>query len=608
MKTRSLNAYNHLKEHATANSQSVKFSPKPKHTSQLFYTLKKELYAQYDAQIVDSVFQQIADHHLTTLPDSEVLRVKLFCHYFDTERKAIKGIEQKKGPVYRVFKRYIHHTRSEMSKLLSHNHKGTPLTLDQIEQAKLNIAFFLLILPKLIEKYGENTCHKALNHYSILPSNVITGKLVIDDYERFCSSIDNVFARENELEEQISQMSYKELQENFDQLNHEILKLTDPLSIEELQRELYLKAGKVDQLIPLVAAKQIEAQAKLFEVSRQGTYWAEHQEKIEPLAQEVVQNINDVFFLKGDNENEQSVAVFKTQKDHGGEAGAMESLAYETSLIFSMSEALVPTKQKMLLGMPGSIQIFQNGMSWDQFAKLDIQKQKEIVDKISLKSFLQAGIASLLLGNRDLHTNNFFFVPKENDEYGIVVFDNEFSFQYSNYILTSYCKSSNEQTKNSRQYESILPVRCAITILPQSKMPIEGETKEWLKNIVNRWPQKFDEFLNYLNSPLGKQKLNNLHYKSLSRQQVEAFKERIEKLIDYMNRETVYSFNDLLMRLFPLYSAFFSLTEMMYPEQPEFYVGTKSAEYLSAKAVKKGFITEKSARDFLNYVYKHSDK
>ncbi len=323
----------------------------------------------------------------------------------------------------------------------------------------------------------------------------------------------------------------------------------------------------------------------------------------------------------------------------------MEALAYDVSLIFGLSDGLVPTKQKTLKGMPGSIQVFQDGMSWDQFSLKSIEEQKALLNKISLKNFLIPCLAAALLGNRDLHMNNFFFVEKENDEYGIVVFDNEFCFQYSNYVLTSYKQPKSKpltpqknktvsqpddelekeltnlqdttiasiptnalERESPKLRESYLPVRCALLALPQADQPIDGETKQWLQALIKTWPVKFDNFFNYLNSPAGLQKLDQLPHKTLGHYQIKAFKERVEKLIYYIESDKNYTFRELLGRLFPLMPAYFGLTKMIYPKHPEFWLGVRSAEYLCKKAVKKELITETKAKEFLTEVYKQAKK
>ncbi len=111
-----------------------------------------------------------------------------------------------------------------------------------------------------------------------------------------------------------------------------------------------------------------------------------------------------------------------------------------------------------------------------------------------------------------------------------------------------------------------------------------------------------------MHSPLGIQKLNCLPYKNLDYYQLKAFKERLDKLMHYIHSDGDYSFRDLLARIFPLFPAFYGLTRLVFPENTEFWVGAKSAEYLCEKAIKYELITEEKADEFLSEVYHHADK
>ncbi|MCH9633257.1 MAG: hypothetical protein S4CHLAM6_16100 [Chlamydiae bacterium] len=641
MKTETLNTSPPL-----ANTPLVSAVDNPKNNEDPFYSLRESLYQKYDAAVVSDVFKQVDSYQVTSLPESEITRIKLFCHYYDMELKVEKEARLATPEVRRVFKRYIRHTRSEITTQLGQLKKPNPLTIDHLDQAKFNFIYLLNALSHLIEKYGEWVSHRALNHYSIAASEVLCGKLPFPEYDTFCEKIDLVFAKEKELYQLINVMPYDSVRKHFDTLVKEIQSLKDPHSLEDLRRELCIKSGNVKHFKPLVEKQAIEKYSQLFKASFDGGRWAENEQELTPMDKSILGNLNDVFFLKSKDspENSQSVAVFKTQTNRKAVSGAMEALAYDVSLIFGLEEGLVPTKQKNLKGMSGSIQVFQDGISWDQFSLKTIEEQKDLLKKISLKDFLIPCLAATLLGNRDLHSNNFFFVEKENDQYGIVVFDNEFCFQYSNYVLTSYKKYKsdrtasenlsersyseedheqgsklNEKTPNPERVnsekketlrirESFLPVRCALLALPQADIPINGETKKWLQDLVKDWPQKFDDFFNYLNSPAGLKKLDQLPHKTLGHYQLKAFKERVEKLIYYIESDKNYSFRELLGLVFPLMPAYLGITKMIYPKHPELWLGAKSAEYLCMKAVKKQLITEEDAQKFLTEVYKKSKK
>ncbi len=589
-------------------------------------SLQEELYQKYNPEIVDEVFRQVRRYNFTNLPKSEANRVRLYCHYYDLEQKATDQAIGQSAAVKRILRRYTKHARTEINSILGQKKESRPLTFNDLDQAYQNFLTLIETIPLMLQRYDEWICHRSLNHFSILSSEVLCGHKPFPQIDLFFESIDEVFSGEIRIRRLIEVMRYEDLQKNYELISKQILKLLDPYSVKELQLELSLKTGRVKAFTPLVNKHTIENYARLFNASLEGTRWAEDEAELIPLDKSIQNNLNNVFFLKSKDSpsNEEKIAVFKAQGPHTA-SGAMEALAYDTCLIFGLSEGLVPTKPKQLKDMFGSIQIFQDGLNWDQFKAKSKEEQNAIVKKITLKSYLQAGLSSILIGNRDLHMNNFFFVEKENDEYGIVVFDNELCFQYSNHVLTSY-KNEGDVPSNPEasirldpsqfneapfgpmlnDRESFLPLRCALLVLPQADQPIAGETKKWLQDLIATWPAKFDEFFNYLNSPLGLQKLHYLPGKRLHHDQLRAFKERVEKLIYYINSDKAYTYRDLLKRVYPLFADYFNLTKILYPSYPEFWVGVRSAEYMCQKAVKQGVITADVAQKFLEKVHDHA--
>lgn len=627
--------------------------------------LRKSLAAKYSKDVVDKVFKQISKLALTHIPEPEVNRIELSCHFFDLQKEIANTLKTEDKKASRIFTRYIKHTRSEMTARLNYNYKGELPTHEEIDQVKINYKAFFEMIPHFLNRYDEWTCHRALNHTSILTSETLVGKETVASFEDFISKIDPIFGKEAQIEALIEKMSYEKLSENFEVLLHHIYELKDPYARVTLEQELLYRLGKIGNYKSKLSAKQIKAYAQLFHASFDGTRWADNEESLKPLDPSVVGNVNDVYFLKSSleskdpsnllkEENNGLVAVFKAPFKGNEQSGAMESFAYDVSQIFGLSSGLVPTKQKKLKGMEGSIQIFQDGLSWGDLSKMKKEEQKKIVNSISMKSFLEALLPILVLGNRDVHADNFFFVKKENDEYGIVVFDNEFCFQYSNYILTGYSKkkkgdpidlfsknfikkespkvkslivaaekkekdplsaSSLENPKRKKEAsgfyqedtvvkESILPIRCAIFALPHADKVIADEDKAWLKKMASTWPKCFDQFLKYLNSPPGRAKLNKLPGKSLNPYQIKAFNERLHKLIQLISSDKEYTPRDLLIRLFPLYPAFYNLSKMLYPSYTELAVGAKPAEYICRKAIHEGLISQETGDKFLNEIYK----
>lgn len=628
--------------------------------------LRKDLSAKYSKDVVDKVFKQIAKLALTHIPEPEVQRIELCCHFFDLQKEVAKSLKTEDKKATRVFNRYMSHTRGEMTSRLNYKYKGALPTHEEIDQIKTNYKAFFEMIPQFLERYDEWTCHRALNHTSILSSDTLTGKETLPSFEDLSTKVEAMFEKEQQLVHLMEVMPYEQLNENYEVLLHQIYQLKDPYAKVTLEKELLYRLGKLGYYKSNVSEEQIKAYAQLFHASFDGTKWAENEEKLTPLDPNVVGNVNDVYFLRSSleskdlsnnllkQENNGLVAVFKAPFKGNEQSGAMESFAYDVSQIFGLSSGLVPTKQKKLKGMEGSIQVFQDGLSWSDLSKMTKAEQSTVIKGISMRSFLEALLPILVLGNRDVHADNFFFVKKKDDEYGIVVFDNEFCFQYSNYILTGYTKkkkgdpielfskpmkkkespefkslvlksdkkeekkptsSSLDSPKNSKEAtgfyqedtivkESILPIRCAIFALPHADTVITGEDKAWLKKLISTWPKSFEEFLKYLNSPPGKAKLNKLPGKSLSQYQIKAFNERLHKLMKFISSDKDYTPRDLLIRIFPLYPAFYNLTKMLYPTYTEFALGAKPAEHICHKAIHEGLISQETGDKFLSEIYK----
>lgn len=475
---------------------------------------------KYDPKIVEPVFQQIIQTYPTSAPKIEIDRAEIYCHFFDMEKQVYKDLKPEDKKIQRVFNRYHFHVKNEGSSNLQG--QGTPLTHEDINKSKENFKIFAQMIPDLINRYGESICLRALNHFSVLPTDVLCGQSDFLTFENLCLKIDLIFKQEQKLASLIDAMPYEALQNKYNLLQMAINDLKDPYGKLDLTKELNLKCGKIKLLIPLVDKIDIEAQAKLFNVSADATRWANSLEKLTPIDSSIHKNINHVYFLKSAHSQEKDpnlnpyIAVFKSEPSGSPISGAMEAIAYDVSLLFGISSGIVPTKQTKLKGMQGSLQIFQDGITWAELAKKSRAERKNIVSKISMRSFLEALLPILVLGNRDVHSDNFFFVkkkvtPKETliknsfnqneidnenlgsaqeneistpnsidetnqeDEYKIVVFDNGLSFQYSNYILTSIYK------------EKVSKVQNIFTTLLNEKKPLQNLStkKEALDNKKN---------------------------------------------------------------------------------------------------------------------------
>ena len=192
-------------------------------------SLENELLEKYDPEVVQDVIRQIRRYNLPSLPDSEVKRVRLFCHYYDFEKQIENIVKTSyESKVQRVFNRYMRHARSEVTGLLGHQNKEFTLSIEHLERAKLNYIELLKNLPSLLDQYGERTAHRALNHYSIVTSDVLCGRASFPSYPDLCKKIDAVFSKEKELEQLLDILPFDTLQKHFETLNKEIHTLKDP--------------------------------------------------------------------------------------------------------------------------------------------------------------------------------------------------------------------------------------------------------------------------------------------------------------------------------------------------------------------------------------------
>ncbi len=549
----------------------------------IFNTQKRDEFyegieSQYGSKILERVLRHLHPQDIEDVTTTSANSISLYCHLFEIEQQLrdSTGSDQR---IQRLVKKYLRY----MNEDAVHQLHQQNLTHQEIEKSKQTCQKLMRMIPRLIEKYDEWICHRALNHFSIFPSDLLLGKQSLPSFETLCEKIDLVFKKEMALRARLEAMPFEDVKEQYEDLLAEINSLQDPHAVKELTQELLIHSGNHHRFTPLVEKGHIQAHSQLFQASLKGTQWADQFEELTPLDNDIHKNINKVYFLKDPQSPETNLAVFKTPDRGDPYSGKMETLAYDAALIFGLAEALAPTKEKSLKGMRGSIQTFQTStIDRSLFLEKTSAEQAEIFDKIPMKSFLRAALTGLLFGNRDMHLENFFIVQKSPEEYSIVVFDNEFCFQDSNLTITL--------SKN----ETFLPIRCALVLMPHGDTIIEGETKLWLQNLVATWPQKLELFKTYLESCAGKDKFQYLSDAALI-----AFRERLEKILIYTQQEQGYTLRDLIEHIYPLYSDFYKLTHLVYPSYTDAYIGGQSAEKLHSKVAAKRERGEKRLNIFM---------
>ncbi len=625
---------------------------------------ENELLEKYNPEVVKALCNQLRNSGITTLNENNRNRFDVWCHYFEVESSFREKVHGTKSSETRLLNHLLKYTQREVYYRLRYTYKGPSLTHEQIILWEKNIELFIRYEKELLNTFDERICHRSLTRPSIISSEILVGLDPIMEVGELKEVIYAYYKDEIVLRAKIESSSMEELREDAEVLKKEAEAIKDSTVSKELFLQLALKAGKSEWLKPVFKQDLIEKQAELFEISRASESWANKQEELIPIpgsgGKEVEGKINQnvVFFLKSIESTRDNIAVFKNAR----RAASMEALVYDAAIIFGLQNAFVPTKLKTIKDKFGSIQVFQRGLSWDDFyalapkmtpsvkvpdqvtelpsltptqnnaqtapspklvqepiksasksapailetharssleapaksAKVDLQK--EIIDSISMEDFLKAGFAAVMFGNRDLHVGNFFFVPKEDGSHSIVMFDNEESFFHSNHVI----KDSKGQCH--------LPTRNALLIFPQADVPITGSLKKSVQIFVNSFENRFRQFSDYLKSSAGKTTLKHLPRKQLGHYQLKAFKERLVKLIEIMNREEDYTYRDIVYHIFPLYEAFLNLTEYLYPNRPEIMVGYHPADYLCDEVVRKGYMTEKSRDEFLEKIRKYEFK
>lgn len=578
---------------------------------------EEELLQRYNSAAVHALIDRVKKLDKTSLTDEDKVRLDIFCHYFDIECKYKESIHKENSPKARLINHYLKYAQKEIQYRLKPAYSGNSLGHREMHQCEKNIETFLSYISYLLENFDEITAHKALTKIRVLPSEILTGEEPFFNFEVFKENILTQFGPELSIRERLESLTVEELKDQAQELKEEILQLKNYIISEELIHKLALKIGKTEWLTPLVSSVAIENQAALFEACRLGEEWAESQEEIFPIPgsggekdEDGHVNLNYVYFLKDPRvqESAPNIAVFKDAV----ESSSLESLVYDAALIFGLESAFVPTKLKTIKDKVGSVQIFQDALSWKDYCKLkpyasyvsptkkDIESlgsptetslqaietenvltQEDVMYNVGMIDFLKAGIGAVLIGNRDLHTGNFFFKPKGNGEYSIIMFDNEMSFFHSNYLLID---------KHDHFH---LPHRNALLTFPHADTPIKGSLKDNVKRFVNGMDHRYDEFLNYLSSSGGKHTMKNLRHGELSYYAIKALRKRIDKLKEIVNQEGDFTYRDMVYACFPLYPTFLKLTKQLYSNHPEMVVGYHPIQELCDQLIERGKMTEK---------------
>jgi hypothetical protein len=573
-----------------------------------FDLFKNELLKKYEPKVVQALFERLQEMGKTDLTLGDRERFEVWCHYFEVESSFKEQFYGTSSATTRLLNHYLKYSQEEAYFRISHASNAPCLTHENILLCKHNIERFIDCHQQLIEEFGEFICHRALTKTSLFPSDVLLGIESLPKTEDLKSIIYKYYQDEITIRKLIESLPFDDLRAQSDTLRKQIVKLKSPSVAEELFKELAIKAGRTDWLRCPFPREVIKNQAELFEACRLGQAWAKNQEELEPIpgaGKRASQtrgpvNINLVYFLNHPNspEEDRPVAVLKRAK----ESSSIEKLVYDAALIFGLESAVVPTKFSTFKNKSGSVQTYQNGISWSDFQKIGASnkssnlmnsEQQKIIQSISMEDFLKAGIATLIFGNRDLHLGNFLLVEKEDGSYKIVIFDNGECFFPSNTILLD------------RKGKCHLPLRNSLLIFPQADYPIQGDLKKRFQSFIRSYESKFKQFIQYLDSPTGKDTLRGFPKQKLNSEQIRAFKVRLERLITMVNIPDNFTYRDLVYSLFPLYELFLQLTMITHPDYPEIFVGYHPAEELCDQAISVGKMTKEEKEGIIKMIKDH---
>lgn len=549
---------------------------------------KSELLHNYPELIVEGVLNSLPIQFLRgEIAFSKMQKniVRLSCRYFFQVQQCQDQHQDLSKPAQRLLTQYINRLGIAVFKIISKISEEDILFLGQ------KICQFADITEEILQKVDEGYILRLIKEEIYLPSSFFSEMIPVPPAEFFIQKAEETFAFEKSIRQDLETLPYQELKDAYDTLEAKILTL--PSSVQqELLIDLAKQTQHLDKLIPRIPKETIRKQADLFFASREGELWAKKQEHIESYGK----TINSVFLLKSlqshfqaeSSEETPYVAVFK----NGSIVGSMEALVWDAAQIFHIEQSLVPTKTKQLQDMFGSIQPYQHALLGSEYLKKYADDlEAACFEKLPLRNFVYGILPGILFGNRDLHQSNYFFQEDANKNLSILVFDNELSFPSNNYVI-KWIKE-----------ETWLPFRCCLLDFPHADQPLEDDLKEEIQKLVASWDKSFIDFQNYLKSPLGLSRLQNLPARKLSNRQLNALKERIEGFQEVVNKEK-FTIRDIVDKLYPCYHFYYSLSYRLYPYHTADWVGYFSCESLCRQAIDKGILSEEKAEKFTHQMQK----
>lgn len=539
----------------------------------------------YHSNIVRGVLNSLPKTLLNgkkQLTSAQKANIELSCHYFQMIYETQESFIHLSQPAWRLFHTFINRIGRVVFKNIS------TLDHEKIITLRQKLIQFASIIQDLLDAFSEEYAHRLIQDKRSFSDLLLFEESTDISVGFFTPIYNDLFSEERSLIDLLDTASKEFLQSSFDSIATRIQALPTTTMQHQLQQTLAVKAERLDHIVPQINPNHIHKQAELFQASREGETWALQQKELASQGK----TINSVFFLKSLEEVDGPVtAVFKK----GRLAGAMEAMVYDAAMIFHIDECLVPTKTKYLGRMRGSIQKFQSGVLGSDYIHehlKELQENSFDMKKLPLRNFIYGVLPSLLFGNRDLHQANYFFQEAEDETLSILVFDNEFSFPSSNYVI----KWIDDETW--------IPLRCCFIDFPHAYVPIEGDLRQDLIDLVQKWDNSFIEFQHYLHSPLGKSHTMYLPDKHFSKQQLHALKERIICIQDTLLSDEPITFRELVDRVYPCYHIFYSLTYQLHRSYTADWTGYFSCESLCKQVEEKGLISKEKSEKLQKWMRK----
>jgi len=236
---------------------------------------------------------------------------------------------------------------------------------------------------------------------------------------------------------------------------------------------------------------------------------------------------------------------FAVVKHHGG--AWLETPAYEIMSIFGVSSAFMPT-MSVDVGVPpkASVQPFWNPpllFSWPTNIKTpdgSIARYSSIANNMDFKSFVHCSLGALLLSLWDQSLENTLIKQLVNGQYAIINFDNGGCLSRVNGFGVIRGADGNVFKLHRSFWAWYYD-------LPHANRSLKKYEEVFVRDLIQGWVGKFQDFLMYMNHPLTD------FFASDMDEAIGALKERLDIMSDYVGQNEQFSLVEILFAVLPDY-------------------------------------------------------